>query len=171
MKTRGQSLLLGVVLALYLTSIAGASSETVFPTDWKNWTSVGTTLTKVGAIPGCDADVSGFPPIYQETVATYCNVKQGGPGKVAILVNPADLANYKARNGHFSNGTNMILHLLDMKVLFVTGHSGGNVAYGVFTEDGKDLGASSGPLDLGKCRLCHTGYQAFCLNGQCGTTK
>ncbi len=171
MKTRVLSSLLAVVFTLFFSSIAGASSETEFPADWKNWTSVETTLTKVGALPGCDADVSGFPPISQETIATYCNVKQGGPGKVAILVNPAVMVNYKARNGHFINGPNMILHLVDMKLLFVTGHSGGNVSYGIFTEDGNDLGASSGPLDLAKCRACHTGYQAFCLNGQCGTTK
>ncbi len=171
MKTKVMSFMLAVISAICLTSIAGASSETTFPANWKNWTSVETTLTKVGAIPGCDADVSGFPPIYQETVATYCNVKQGGPGKVAILVKPADLDNYKARNGRFSNGPNMILHLVDMKVLFVTGHSGGNVTYGVFTEDGNDLGAASGPLDLSKCRVCHTGYQAFCINGQCGTIR
>lgn len=58
-----------------------------------------------------------------------------------------------------------------MKVLFVTGYKGGMPAYGIFTEDGKDIAAADGPLAIDTCTSCHTGYQAFCKNGQCGTKK
>jgi len=150
---------------------AEAASEASFPSDWKKWISVSTTLTEIGALPGCDADVSKLPPIYQETVATFCGVRQGGPGKVAVLVNPSAMDVYKTRNGKFKDGSNMILHLKDMKVFFVTGHKGGNAAYGVFTEEGKDITAADGPLSVKTCRNCHTGYQAFCVSGQCGTIK
>jgi len=64
---------------------ANAASEVQFPENWQKWDSVSTTLTKIGTLPGCDANVDTLPPIYQETVATYCSLRQGGPGKVAIL--------------------------------------------------------------------------------------
>lgn len=156
---------------LALTVNAFAASNTPFPSDWQGWTSVNTTLTGIGALPDCSADVSKLPPIYQKTVETYCSVKPGGPGKVAVLVKPAVAGNYGARDGKFADGSNMILHLKDMKVLFVTGHKGGNAVYGVFTEDGKDITAASGPLAAETCTSCHSGYQAFCKGGQCGTKK
>lgn len=146
-----------------------AASEVSFPQDWKGWTSVSTPLTKIGALPGCDADVSTLPPIYQQTVAVYCAIKPGGPGAVDVLVKPSALDAYKARNGKFSDGSVMILHLKDLKVLFVTGYKGGEAVYGVFTEDGKDAAAPEGGLSPKECRNCHTGYSAFCTNGQCGS--
>lgn len=155
--------------AMFFSAIAAnAASEVSFPADWQKWNSVSTTLTKIGALPGCDANVSALPPIYQETVATYCNVKQGGPGKVAVLVNPAAKGGYDARSGKMLEGPAMVLHLKDMKVLFVTGYKGGKPQYGAYTEDGKDISAASGPLNNETCRNCHTGYTAFCVNGQCG---
>ena len=156
---------------LALAVNAFAASNTPFPSDWQSWASVNTTLTGIGALPDCSADVSKLPPIYQKTVETYCSVKPGGPGKVGVLVKPAVAGNYAARDGKFADGSNMILHLKDMKVLFVTGHKGGSPVYGVFTEDGKDITAASGPLAADTCTSCHTGYQAFCKGGQCGTKK
>ncbi|MDO8463681.1 MAG: hypothetical protein Q7S46_00285 [Gallionella sp.] len=159
------------ILALsvfFSAASANAASEVQFPASWQKWNSVPTTLTKIGALPGCEANVSTLPPIYQETVATYCSLRQGGPGKVAVLVNPAYKSGYAARNGKFADGLAMILHLKDMKVLFVTGYKGGKAQYGVYTEDGKDIAAASGPLNTEMCRTCHTGYTSFCVNGQCG---
>jgi len=69
-----------IVFALvlfFISASANAASEVSFPTDWSNWDSVTTTLTKIGALPGCEADVSALPDIYQETVGTYCAVKTG----------------------------------------------------------------------------------------------
>lgn len=163
------SIFIAIAAFAFSAAPASAGSEAAFPADWKKWESVSTTLTKIGALPGCDADVHTLPPIYQETVATYCNVKAGGPGKVKVLVNPSVKEGYKARAGKFKDGSNLILHLVDMKVLFVTGHSGGKPAYGVFTEDGKDIAAATGPLAVETCRTCHTGYASFCAGGQCGT--
>lgn len=154
--------------ALIGAATAHAASEAAFPADWQKWNSVTTTLTKIGALPGCDADVSTLPQIYQETVATYCNVRQGGPGAVAVLVNPAVKSIYENRVGKFPDGPTMILHLKDMKVLFVTSHKAGNAQYGVYTEDGKDISADAGPLNPETCKTCHTGYTAFCVDGQCG---
>lgn len=162
---------LGLMLlasALIGAAAANAASEAAYPADWQKWSSVSTTLTKIGALPGCDADVGTLPLIYQETVATYCNVRQGGPGAVAVLVNPAVKSIYEARVGKFPDGPAMILHLKDMKVLFVTGHKDGQAQYGVYTEEGKDISAESGPLAMETCRACHTGYTAFCVEGQCG---
>jgi len=158
-------------MTLVLSTLSAYAADVPFPADWKKWTSVGTTLTHIGALPGCDADVSKLPPIYQKTVETYCGVKAGGPGKVAVLVNPAAMKSYEARDGKMPDGPNMILHLKDMKVLFVTAHQGGKPFYAVYTEDGKKATASSGPLAAETCMTCHTGYQAFCKNGQCGTKK
>ncbi|MDD2914367.1 MAG: hypothetical protein PHP70_03530 [Gallionella sp.] len=159
------------ILALgifFSASSAYAASEVAFPEGWQKWNSISTTLTKIGALPGCDADVSTLPQIYQETVATYCGVRKGGPGKVAVLVNPAVKSAYAARTGKLADGPAMILHLKDMKVLFVTGYKGGKAQYGVYGEDGKDIAAASGPLNADTCRTCHTGYTSFCANGQCG---
>jgi len=158
----------GIAMLVMSARHAEAASEISFPADWKKWDSVSTTLTKIGALPGCDADVHTLPPIYQETVATYCSVRQGGPGKVAVLVNHAASDAYTKRTGKFKDGNNMILHLIDMKVLFVTAYKGGTVKYGVFTEDGKDIATDKGPLAVETCRTCHTGYAAFCVTGQCG---
>lgn len=158
---------LGLVAALNVH----AASDAPFPSDWKSWTSVNTTLTGIGALPDCSADVSKLPPIYQKTVETYCSVKPGGPGKVAVLVKPSAVKNFDARDGKFADGASMILHLKDMKVLFVTGYKGGTPGYGVFTEEGKDITAASGPLATETCVACHTGYQAFCKSGQCGSKK
>ncbi|HRK57030.1 MAG TPA: hypothetical protein PLQ67_05850 [Burkholderiaceae bacterium] len=163
--------ILAMLSSFALAHAAFAQSPTPFPADWQSWTSMETTLTSIGALPGCSADVSKLPPIYQKTVEIYCSVKPGGPGKVGVLVKPTIAKEYAARSGKFADGSNMILHLKDMKVLFVTGHKNGAPAYGVFTEDGKDITAASGPLASQTCTTCHTGYQAFCKVGQCGTKK
>lgn len=159
------------VVALFAFTHALAASEAPYPADWKSWTSMNTALTGIGALPDCTADVAKMPPIYQKIVETYCAVKAGGPGKVAVLAKPASVKNYEARDGKFAEGPNMILHLKDMKVLFVTAHKGGKPSYGVYTEDGKDIAAASGPLATSTCVSCHTGYQAFCHAGQCGSAK
>lgn len=168
-------LIISVLFSLGFTvsgiQFAQAAGETSFPADWKSWSPVTTTLTTIGALPGCDADVSGFPPIYQETVETYCAVRPEGPGAVAVLVKPDVVAGYKARNGEFADGSNMILHLKDLQLLFVTGYKGGKPVYSVFKEDGSDATGSDGILSANTCRVCHSGYEAFCINGQCGTAK
>ena len=153
---------------IFWVASANAASEVQFPENWQKWDSVSTTLTKIGTLPGCDANVDTLPPIYQETVATYCSLRQGGPGKVAILVNPAYKSSYAARNGKLADGVAMILHLKGMKVLFVTGYKGGKAQYGAYTENGKDISTASGSLSVEMCRTCHTGYTSFCINGQCG---
>jgi hypothetical protein len=156
------------LLILFAPVLSQAAS---LPSDWAKWTSVKTPLTEIGALPDCSANVSTLPPIYQETVKVYCGVRQGGPGKVAVLVRPEAMKAFSARDGKFPDGANMILHLKDMKALFVTTYAGGTPSYNVFTEDGKDATAPSGPLAASTCVTCHTGYQAFCKNGQCGTKK
>lgn len=156
------------ILLLFLAPLAQAAS---LPGDWAKWNSVSTPLTAIGALPDCNADVAKLPPIYQETVKTYCSVRPGGPGKVAILVRPEAMKAFSARDGKFPDGANMILHLKDMKALFVTTYVGGKPTYNVFTEDGKDATAPSGPLAAATCVTCHTGYQSFCKNGQCGSKK
>lgn len=155
-------------LMLVTVSVQAAS----LPPDWASWPAVKTPLMEAGgALPACDANVSSLPPIYQETVKTYCGVKPGGPGKVAILVRPDAAKAYSARDGKFPDGANLILHLKDIKAIFLTTHSGGKPSYSVHTEDGKDVTAASGPLAASTCVTCHTGYQAFCVGGQCGAKK
>lgn len=158
---------------LLFSSNSFAAGETTFPSDWKSWVSVSTPLASIGALPDCDADVSSLPPIYQETVEIYCNVRPQGPGAVAILVKPSELESYKAKNGKIKDGPSMILHLKEMKLLFVTGYKDNKALYSVFKEDGTDITVtdSSSPLSANSCRTCHTGYEAFCTNGQCATSK
>lgn len=95
-----------VVMSLFaLAANVFAASDTPFPADWKTWKSVNTTLTGIGALPDCAADVSKLPAIYQKTVETYCSVKAGGPGKVAVLVKNSALKNYETRDGKFADGS------------------------------------------------------------------
>lgn len=152
--------------------LLNAASEASFPKNFKNFVKVNTPLTQIGVIPGCDADVSKLPKIYQETVATYCNVKPGGPGKVEVLVSPSALKTYKKRDGKFKDGDTLVLWLKDIKAIMVTQYKNGKPLYGIFTEDGKDI---SGPKGSGfhpqDCRTCHSGYEAFCVNGQCGRSR
>ena len=164
--------ILKIVLAISLMTLSlfSASSEATFPQDWKTFSKASTPLTAIGALPGCDADVNGLPPIYQETVATYCAVKAGGPGAIAVLV--SDKEAFKKRSGTYKDDTFYILHLKDLGVLFVTQWKNNKPLYGIYTESGQDaanvLGSGLNPQD---CRKCHTGYAAFCLNGQCASSK
>ncbi|MCF6310358.1 MAG: hypothetical protein L3J19_07830 [Sulfurimonas sp.] len=155
-----------------MTAALFASSESSYPSDWKSFESVNTPLATIGALPDCNADVSSLPDIYQETVATYCAVKPGGPGAVEILVNSKAKDSFNKRDGIFPDGAIMILHLKDLKVLFVTTYKGNKPLYSIYTEDGQDAANVEGSgLNPNDCRTCHTGYGAFCLNGQCATLK
>jgi hypothetical protein len=166
------SLLIGALGLLFGAGVQ-AAGETTFPADWASWTSVSTPLAQIGALPGCDADVSSLPPIYQETVEVYCGVRPEGPGAVAVLVKPAQVNSYKAKDGKMADGPAMILHLKDMQLLFVTGYQSGAPMYSVFKEDGTDITAAdpASPVSATTCRTCHTGYEAFCTNGQCASAK
>ena len=159
-----------LTLSFAVTTIFAASSEASFPSNWKSFTSMSTPLSTIGALPDCNADVSALPAIYQETVSTYCAVKPGGPGAVEILA--SDVNAFKTRTGTYKDKTSYILHLKDLKVLFVTEWKNNKPLYGIWTEDGKDaanvVGSGLNPQD---CRTCHTGYGAFCLNGQCASSK
>lgn len=155
----------------FISNLCFAQGDAPFPEDWKSWISVSTPLTSIGALPGCDADVSSLPPIYQETVETYCGVRPEGPGAVAVLVEPTKADSYKTKSGKLSDGASMILHLKDMQILFVTGYKSGQAVYSVFKEDGTDI-TSVDPgsiLSSQTCTTCHTGYKAFCVNGQCAS--
>jgi len=164
--------MLKFILTLLSAALLFAGSEAGFPANWKSFTSVNTPLTKIGALPGCDADVSSLPLIYRETVSTYCAIKPGGPGAVEVLVNQKAKDAYKKRDGKFPDGSVLILHLKDLKALFVTTYKGGKPLYSVYTEDGKDISSKKGSgLNPQDCRTCHTGYKAFCVNGQCGTEQ
>lgn len=146
-----------------------ASAEGSFPADWQTWTKVNTPLVKVGAIPDCTANVSSLPPIYQETVATYCGVKAGGPGKVSVLVRPAAMDTYKKRQGGYADGINLLLHLEDMQLFFATDYKDGKPNYAVYKETGEQVKVAAGHvLSSEKCVECHTGYSAYCVAGQCG---
>jgi len=159
-----------ILLSVILTAITmfAASSEASFPSSWKSFSSVNTPLSGIGALPGCDADVSSLPAIYQETVAMYCAVKPGGPGAVSILA--SDATAFKNRSGTYNDDTFFILHLKDLKILFVTEWKSNKPLYGIYLENGTDaanvVGSGLNPQD---CRTCHTGYGAFCSNGQCAS--
>jgi len=157
-------------LTLTATTMFAATSDASFPKDWASFTKVTTPLTTIGALPGCDADVSSLPAIYQETVATYCALKQGGPGAVEVLV--SDKEAFKSRTGNYKDNTFFILNLKELKVLFVTQWKDNKPLYGIYTHTGQDaanvLGSGLNPQD---CKQCHTGYQAFCINGQCATLQ
>jgi hypothetical protein len=158
------------LLIMLLAVYAFGASETKFPADWKSYVEIKTPLSTVGgALPDCSADVSTLPKIYQETVATYCNIKPGGPGKAIVIVSKGAQSVYKTRDGKYKDGDVTILHLQDIKALFVTEYKDGKPLYGVYTEDGQDIAGKSGSgLNPQDCRMCHTGYEAWCVNGQCG---
>lgn len=169
---KGEDVLKKIFVTVAMATMLFAGSESEFPSDWKSYESVSTTLTSIGALPGCDADVSSLPTIYQETVSTYCAVKPGGPGAVAVLVNATAKDSFKKRSGSYPDGSVMILHLKDLKVLFVTTYKANKPLYSIYTEDGQDAANVPGSgLNPNDCRTCHTGYGAFCLNGQCGALK
>ncbi|MCG6860023.1 MAG: hypothetical protein LJE70_01855 [Chromatiaceae bacterium] len=150
--------------------IAGGASAGSLPEDWRDWKPVNTPLAEIGALPGCDADVSSLPPIYQRTVATYCNVRPEGPGAVAVLISGPAMSAYMARTGNFPDGSQTALHLKDMGILMVTTYEQGKPVYQVFSEKGEDITGVEGPLAAGTCSACHADA-AVCVNGQCGTMK
>ena len=162
-------------ILLFLLSVLTlfGASETKFPSHWKEFSVVDTPFsTVVGNIPSCDVDVSDMPPIYQETVAIYCSATSKGAGDVEILVNDMAKRSYAKRDGSYPNGSVMILHLKSLKTLFVTSYKNNKPYYGIYTEKGKDISSTVGSgFNPHDCRTCHTGYGAFCLNGQCGTLK
>jgi len=161
-----------IIFMVVTATMLFAGSEASFPSDWKSYKSVKTPLSTIGALPDCNADVSSLPAIYQETVATYCAVKPGGPGAVAILVSPSAEASFAKRDGNYPDGATLILHLKDLKVLFVTTYKGNKPLYSIYTEGGTDAANVAGSgLNPNDCRTCHTGYGAFCLNGQCATKQ
>lgn len=161
-----------IMLFIAVSVVLFAGSESSYPSDWKNYESVKTPLVTIGALPDCNADVSSLPAIYQETVATYCAVKPGGPGAVEVLVNKVGKSAFTKRDGHYPDGATFILHLKDLKVLFVTTYKGNKPFYSIYTEDGQDAANKPGSgLNPRDCRTCHSGYGAFCVNGQCATQK
>lgn len=163
------TLVVGAILsAVCFTAQAG--DEVQFPAGWEKWNKMKTTLSGLNALPSCygdDSAVSQLPQIYRKFVETYCGLRANGPGRVDILVKPAVQKNYNARDGKMPDGVNMVLRFDGMKLLLVTEHKGGKPYYGVFTEDGKKV-VTNGPLSVSTCERCHTGYQSFCKNGQCG---
>jgi len=155
-------------IVIILVSSVYSKSEVDYPKDWKTFSSVETPLTLIGSLPGCDADVSALSEIYQETIATYCAAKPGGPGEIAVLTN--NIEAYKNRNGIFKDGSVSVFHLVELKVLFVTQWKNNSPYYGIFTEDGQDASNTRGSgLHPQDCRSCHTGYKSYCFNGQCSS--
>jgi hypothetical protein len=155
-----------IVLSLFLLCSAVAVPAGTLPDNWRSWTAVETPLGKIGALPGCDANVSALPSIYQRTVYLYCNVRPEGPGKVRVLVSGAALPAYHFRNGRFPDGAQTALHLSDLGVLMVTTYEDGSPVYQVFNEDGEEITADEGPLSAAACASCHA--DPSCVNGQCG---
>jgi hypothetical protein len=157
-------------LTLPMLCAAVAVPAGTLPDDWRDWTAVQTKLAKIGALPGCDADVSSLPGIYQRTVGLYCGVRPEGPGKVRVLVSDAALPAYHFRNGSFPDGAQAALHLSDLGILMVTTYEDGTPVFQVFKEDGEEITADEGPLSAGVCAECHT--DPSCVNGgQCGTIE
>lgn len=163
------SRLLTTALTLSIICTAASVAAGTLPDDWRNWTAVQTPLAKIGALPGCDANVSQLPSIYQRTVYLYCDVRPDGPGKVRVLVSDAALPAYHFRNGDFPDGAQTALHLSDLGLLMVTTYEDGTPVYQVFKEDGEDITAEEGPLSAGVCAECHT--DPSCINGQCGVIQ
>ena len=159
------------VMAMTLVSLSVQAQDIPLPADWNKWPEVQTRLSSVAALPSCEADVALLPPIYQKVVETYCVLKLNGPGKVDVLVNPAVLKSYEARDGNMPDGVNMILRFRGVRLLLVTAHQGGKPVYTVYNEDGKNVTQPSGPLAVETCVSCHTAYQSYCKNGQCGSKK
>lgn len=161
------------IAALSWFGVLSQASAAELPSDWQSWSKPQTPLTQIGALPDCAANVSSLPPIYQETVATYCAVREGGPGKVAILVRPSQDDIYAKRQGGFAPGINTLLHLQDMKLLFATEFTSAGPQYHVFKESGEEIRIDQPghPLHAQTCETCHTGYSAYCVAGQCGIKK
>jgi hypothetical protein len=156
-------------MALSILCIASSAQAAKLPDDWRDWTAVETPLAKIGALPGCDANVSSLPGIYQRTVGLYCGVRPEGPGKVRVLVSDAALPAYHFRNGAFPDGAQAALHLSDLGLLMVTTWEDGTPVYQVFKEDGEEITAEDGLLSAGVCAECHT--DPSCINFQCGAIE
>jgi len=163
-------LLFGVI-TVALGSLNAHAEEIAYPADWQSWTEMKTRLSSITALPNCEADVALFPQIYQQVVETYCVLRLNGPGKVDVLVKPSVVKSYETRDGKMPDGVNMILRFRGVKLLLVTAHTNGKPHYAVFNEDGKNVTPPSGPLAAETCENCHTGYRAYCVNGQCGKKR
>jgi hypothetical protein len=157
-----------LLLVLPLLLFAGRVAE--YPIDWKSFEKVDTELNKIGVLPNCKADISKYTPIIRDTIKTYCGVHENGPGRVEILVN--NVTEFSNKNAEYSEDTKFILHLIDMKLLFVTSYEHGKINYGVYTEEGKMVkGKRKSGLNPRDCKSCHNLYKDYCYYGQCGTFK
>lgn len=164
-------LLLFSMMIFASTTLTAHAENVPFPTGWETWPEMETRLSSVAALPSCEADVALLPPIYQMVVETYCVLKLGGPGKVDVLVRPEAQKSYETRNGKFPDGVNMILRFRGVHLLLVTAHEKGQPKYAVYSEEGENVTQPRGPLSVETCTNCHTGFQAYCINGQCGQKR
>lgn len=156
-------------LTLPMLCFAAVLTAGTLPENWSDWEAADTPLAQIGTLPGCDADVSSLPDVYQRTVALYWDVRPEGPGKVNGLASESALPSYQARNGEFPDGAKAALHLSDLGLLMVTTYEGGTRVYQVFKEDGEETTAEDGPLSADACASCHV--DASCIDGQCGAIQ
>jgi len=167
------------LIAAGLVSFAAASSEASYPFDWKKYTQVKTPLVKEkGAIGGCEEDIKSLPEHYKELFSTYCGVTPEGLGKIEVLVKPSTLPVYEAFTGDFDSNDSMVMHLKDLKLLFVTEYEklpkrrfgkrkfNSKPLYGIYDEEGNEMaGAPGSGINPGDCRKCHSSSG---INGQMG---
>ncbi|MDQ1339725.1 MAG: hypothetical protein QG567_878 [Campylobacterota bacterium] len=163
-----------------LASFALASSQAPFPTDWKKFTPVQTPLMKEGGkIPKCGEEVKNLPEHYKGLMSTYCAVTPDGLGSVQALVSPSAVATYEAFSGKYEGNESMVMHLKDLKILFVMTYESlpkrrygkpkfqSKPLYGVYDEDGKDVaGALGSGIHPNDCISCHSSSDG--INGQMG---
>lgn len=162
-------MLKNMLLFIFISISLYAQNESSFPKEWRSYEASNRLSTTLKSIPKCDADISNLAPIYQEMIYTYC---EKGNGDVSIFTTPNAREAFISRDGVYPDGAQLVLHLKKMKTLFVTTYKDNKPFYSIYKENGSEISSPTGTgFNPNDCRSCHTGYSAFCLNGQCATQK
>jgi len=158
-----------LLLILFFNNNLFAATD--FPSDWRDtskFVKINTKLSNLKHFPSCSQIAIGYPDIYQELFDTYCELgDKNGLGKIEILTDVKNV--YFDKNLSINKGF-IILRIKQLKTLFVMEFKNNKISFGVWSEDGKNLGNNieKHPLNDKTCMNCHSVYNTRCVSGICG---
>ena len=151
-----------VVLFTLLTPNVWGFSEADYPDGWAKWPILaeGIVTPKNVPIP------KGIKEVKKEFFKVYAWLNKGRGEKYRIRQRPN--SKVKVDNElEYKDGPNVVLELMDSKMIFVTEHISNDPVYGIFTTKGDDIEGRTKALSLEFCEACHGWYQEQCPAGVC----
>lgn len=137
-------------------------SEADYPDKWAKWP-----ILAEGIITPKNVPVpKGVKDVKKEFFKVYSWLNKGKGEKYRIRQRP----NSTVKTGEgieYKDGPNLVLELMDSKMIFVTEHISNDPLYGIFTNKGDDLEGEAKTLKLEFCEACHSWYKDACVAGVC----